>query len=43
MKKVCTFKALLLLLATGFYFSACDMTPKSGKQNKIAFDSTLRW
>ena len=41
MKKVCTFKALLLLLATGFYFSACDMTPKSGKQNKIAFDSTL--
>lgn len=41
MKKVGTFKALLLLLAAGFYFSACNMTPKGGQQNKIAFDSTL--
>ena len=41
MKKVGKFKALLLLLAAGFYFSACNMTPKGGQQNKIAFDSTL--
>lgn len=41
MKKVSTFKVLLLLLTVGIYFTACDMKPKSGKQNNIAFDSTL--
>lgn len=41
MGKMGTCKVALAVLAAGLYFTACDMTPKSGKQNGISFDSTL--